>query len=380
MPLEININDNLRRLIRKGKQTFSKKLINTPNAKPGDVIKLKYGNSFLAYGAINPKDPKNYLRIISLEEDIDNFIYSRIKYAKKFREKTIGYNNHYRLLYSESDYTSGLIIDRYNDIFVINNSNIYFDKNINKIAEFLKDIFGNNITIYEKSIGKQRERAGMLPKEGYIYGDKKYTLIEENRKKFFIDVILGQKTGFFLDQRENRKILSNIEGEKILDVFSYTGSLGITIKGDYKVFIEKDKKAIEILKKNVEINDINNYKIINRNAYQALIEMIKNKEKFDIIILDPPDLLADGYEKGIKNFALINSLAIDLIDDGYLITFSCSQDLKENKILAILKTIIRRKGKKFEIIQKFRQSMDHKVIFPHRELEYLRGFMLHIYK
>jgi len=96
--------------------------------------------------------------------------------------------------------------------------------------------------------------------------------------------------------------------------------------------------------------------------------------------LDPPDLLAENYEKGIRSFILINSIALDLIDEGYLITFSCSQDLNERKFYSLIRTLIRRKNKKFEILYKFNQALDHKVIFPHKELSYLKGFLIEIKK
>jgi len=112
------------------------------------------------------------------------------------------------LIYSESDFLSGLIIDKYNDIFVIQNSNAFFDKNINLIRDALIDIYGKDIIIYEKSIGKQRERSYLKPIERFIYGNKYETEIEEVNKKFYINILKGQKTGWFLDQRENREIVS----------------------------------------------------------------------------------------------------------------------------------------------------------------------------
>jgi len=284
------------------------------------------------------------------------------------------------LVYSESDFLPGLIIDRYNNIFVIQNNNIFFDKNIDLIKNALIKIFGHDITIYEKSIGKQREKSKLLPKEGFLHGSLKGTIIEEYKYKFYVDIINGEKTGWFLDQRENRKILKDIYGTRVLDVFSYTGSFGIMINADERYFIEKNKKAVEVLKKNLELNNIDNYEVINRNAYDVLKSLYRENKKFDIIILDPPDLLADSYDKGIKSITLINSIAIDLIEEGYLISFSCSQDLSEKKFYSILRTLIRRKNKKFELVYKFHQALDHKIIFPHKELEYLKGFMIEIKK
>ncbi|MEM4587999.1 MAG: RsmD family RNA methyltransferase [Nanopusillaceae archaeon] len=376
---EIKIKEKVKRAIKSGKQVFSTNSIKKIEGKSGDLVKLMYGNSFVAWATINLLDPKHYIRILSYEENYEpvDDLKKKIKEAKKFREK-IGYKNHFRLLYSESDFVSGLIIDKYNEIYVLQNVNPFFDKNIEFVKEALIECEGKNITIYEKSIGKNREIARLKPVERFLYGENYETVIEECNKNFFVNIILGQKTGWFLDQRENRKILSNLYTENVLDVFSYSGSLGICVNSDKKTFVEKNKNAVELLKKNLEINKIENFSIYCDNAYSVLKNLTKEKKKYDIVILDPPDLLSEGYKKGIKNITIINAIAIDLIDEGFLITFSCSQDLKENKFLSILKTIIRRKNKKFEIVKRLGQALDHKIIHPHKELEYLKGFIIEI--
>jgi len=376
---EIRVGDRVKRAILGGKQIFSTNWIKKIDANMGDLVMLKYKNSFLAWATINPLDPYHYIRILSTEEKYEPIedIKNKIKKAKEFREK-IGYKKHYRLVYSESDFLSGLIIDKYNDIYVIQNVNPFFDKNINLIRDALIDLEGNNISIIEKSIGKQREISRLKPIERIIYGNSYRTIIEECNKKFLIDVMLGQKTGWFLDQRENRKIISKINAEKVLDVFSYTGSFGICSNAREVYFIEKNKYAIKILEENIRLNKIENYKIIKDNAFVSLRKLYENKEKFDLIILDPPDLLSDDYDKGLKSITIINAMAIDLIDEGFLATFSCSQDLKENKFFSIIRTLLRRKRKKFSIIYKFQQALDHKVIHPHKELSYLKGFLIEI--
>jgi len=376
---EISVGDRVKRAILAGKQVFSTNWIKKIEANMGDLIMLKYKNSFLAWATINPLDPHYYIRILSTEEKYDPIedIKNKIKKAKEFREK-IGYEKHYRLVYSESDFLSGLIIDKYNEIYVIQNVNPFFDKNINLIRDALLELEGKNISIIEKSTGKSREISRLKPIERIIYGDSYKTVIEECNKRFLVDVLLGQKTGWFLDQRENRKIISKINAERVLDVFSYTGSFGICSKAKEIYFVEKNKYAVKMLKENLRLNGVENYKIFEENAFKVLKELHENKEKFDLIILDPPDLLSEDYEKGLKNLIIINAMAIDLIDEGFLATFSCSQDLKENKFYSVIRTLLRRKGKKFSIIYKFQQALDHKVIHPHKELNYLKGFLIEI--
>ena len=379
---EIKISKRIRNKIFGGKQVFTINEIKKKEYPVGSLVKLVCGNEFVAWATINPKNPKHYIRILSTEKDYDLYsdVVNKLKVAKKYRDK-IGYTGHYRWVYSESDFLSGLIVDKFEDIVVIQNNNPYFDKNIDIIKEAILNVDKNIETIYEKSIGKNREKEWLPPKEQILYGSKTQTIIEEWGKKFIVDVKNGQKTGWFLDQRENRNIVKKFVYGKVLDVFSYTGSFGIICsdRADELWFIEKNKSAVKVLIENLKINGIENAKVLNANAYSVLKEFSTEKRKFDVVILDPPDFLSEDYKKGIKSFILANSMAIDLIKDGYLITFSCSQDLKENKMFSILRTLIRRKGKRFELIAKLHQAFDHKVIFPHKELEYLKGLVLYIW-
>ncbi|RDD52426.1 class I SAM-dependent rRNA methyltransferase [Nanoarchaeota archaeon NZ13-N] len=375
---EIRVGEKVKRAINAGRQVFSVNWIKRVESNVGDLAMLKYGDSFLAWATLNPLDPYHYVRLLSTDEKYEPLedLKDKIRRAKDYRSK-IGYKNHYRLVYSESDFLSGLIIDKYNDIYVIQNANPFFDKNIEILRDALIELEGKNISIIEKSVGKSRETSRLEPRERILYGELYETTIKECNKKFVVNVLLGQKTGWFLDQRENRKIISKIRSEKAIDVFCYTGSFGICSNSDQIFFVEKNKYAVNILKKNISINRINNYKIFNDNAFKILKMLANRKEKFDLVILDPPDLLSE--KNGLKNIILINSMAIDLIDEGFLATFSCSQDLKEERFLSILRTIIRRKRKRFSIIGKFQQAFDHKVIHPHRELNYLKGFLLEIH-
>gem|GEM_PF-4598431 len=156
---------------------------------------------------------------------------------------------------------------------MIQNNNPFYDKNIEILKEAILEVESVN-SIYEKSVGIKREEEFLLPQERFLYGDKSETIIEEYGKRFFVNIVKGQKTGWFLDQKENRKIIKNISGEKCLDVFSYTGSFGILINCEERIFVEKDKKAVEILEKNLKLNNIENYKIINDDAYSTLKQIV----------------------------------------------------------------------------------------------------------
>ncbi len=384
MQYEIRISRRVRNKILGGKQVFSVKEVKFKEIPAGSLVKLVYGKVFVAWATINPRNPRRYIRILSLSENYDPLddLVRKLKTAKRYREK-IGYGSHYRWIYSESDNLSGLVVDKFNDLVVIQNSNPFFDRNIDLVKQAILEVESSIKTIYEKSVGKSREDELLDPREGLLFGEDPRSVIVEEGKKFLIDPTRGQKTGWFLDQRENRRIVKRFaECEKLLDAFCYTGSFGIICseKTSEVTFIDKSKSAIEILKKNLELNQVQNSKIVRANVFEVLKTMYLRRQRFDFIVLDPPDLLAEGIKKGLKSIALANQLAIKIIDDGYLATFSCSQDLKEQKFFAMLKSIIRREGKKFELIARLHQAYDHKVKFPHKELEYLKGFLLYIYK
>ena len=382
MLYRIKIGKRIKNKILGGKQVFSTSEIRLIDVPVGSLALLEYG-SFKAYASLNPLNPIRYARIVYIGENLDigDLFYSRIKEAYEKREK-FGYNGVYRLVYSESDFLSGLIIDRFNDIFVIQNSNPFFDRNIEYIKDTLLDIFGSSITIVNKSSGKSREFERLEPRIETIYGDKTIGYIQENNSTFIFDIISGQKTGWFLDQRENRLDVSKLAFGDVLDVFSYVGGFGIQIENyDTITFIEKNNTAVTYLKKNLRLNNKDNYTVLRGNAFHILKKLGFEGKKYDTIILDPPDLLQEGKYKGWKALLLINSIAMDLLKkDSIFITFSCSENVNKEKFYRAIVAIARRKGYIPILIKEYRQSKDHFVIYSHKELEYLKGFAFRMIK
>ncbi len=378
--IDVRISKRVYRKILGGKQVFTPYEIRPIDAKAGTLLRLRYGSKFVAWATVNPKS-RNYVRILSFDKNYDvleDFV-QKLRKAKKYREK-ISYGKHYRWVYSESDFLSGLILDKYDTLVVIQNQNPFYDNHMKELVEAIREVDKSVEAIYRKDSGRNRLNDGLLPIEEPLYGDSFEVIIEELDRKFLVDPTQGQKTGFFLDQRENRKLFRKLSYGRVLDVFSYTGGFGITSNFDEVYFVEKDKSALHLLKKNLELNEISNYKILKGNAFTILKHLILKREKFDSIVLDPPAFLAVGDKKqGVKSYALINSLAAELIDEGIFVTCSCSQDMKIGKFYNLIKTVLRRKGKRFEIIAIGRQALDHKVVFPHKELDYLKCLFLEIF-
>ena len=298
----IKVSKELAEQILQGKQVIVKReLEEIPKGKPGDLVEIyDEENNFIAVASLNPNS-NIVLRIISYEKDFDikELFVERLKKAKKFREKF--YKNSYRWVYSEADFLSGLIIDKYNEIVVFQNSNPFFEKYKKELVEAILEI-ENVDTVYEKDKYRSRILEGLKEEERFWYGNKEETIIEEGKAKFIVNIVKGQKTGFFLDQRENRLFFEKIVYGKVLDVFSYTGGFGIHAalnpNVEKVVFIEKDSDVIEILKRNIELNDVKDKcEIIQGDAFKILPKLVDKKEKFDVVNLDPAGLAVKGTEK-----------------------------------------------------------------------------------
>lgn len=370
---KVVVNEKVSEKIRKGYLIITKKDFQIN--KEGFFEIYDKNNNFLCLANINPKS-EIILRVISYEKDFcpKEFFYKRLKKAYKFRKRI--YKDSFRWVYSEADFLSGLIIDKFKDIVVIQNSNPLFDKYLDIIAECILEIDNKIEAIYFKGEFRSRKNEGLEIYNKFLYGNKEETIIEEGDAKFIVNVVKGQKTGFFLDQRENRILFGKLAYGKVLDVFSYTGGFGIHAALNPEVneviFIEKDKKAIEILKRNVELNDIKDkVKIVKADAFKYLKNI---NEKFDVVNLDPPSLVHSGIKKskGIKGLYIINCFAAKLSKD-ILVTSDCSYHIKEKEFFEV---ILKAAENKFNIIWKGYQALDHPVHPLHKELKYLKTLFL----
>ncbi|WP_457613788.1 class I SAM-dependent rRNA methyltransferase, partial [Methanocaldococcus sp.] len=255
----------------------------------GEVVDIySKREKFLGRGFKNPRE----VRIMTLrKEELDeNYIREKIIKANEYRIK-LGFKETYRMVYTQSDWLNGLVIDKYNDIATVQIFNYGIEKMKDVVVETLLDLGVDSI--YEKSSGRNRKRAGLPEVEGILAGEKFETVIQEGEAKFKVDV-KGQKTGFFLDQRENRLYLEKFikEGDRVLDICCYTGGFSVhaAIRGAEVVGVDLSKKALKTAEENMELNNIpkDRYEFIEGNAFKIMEEFIEDGERFDVVILDPP--------------------------------------------------------------------------------------------
>lgn len=322
------------------------------------------------------------------EEKIDGDFFSRkILLALELRKHFIDTSktNAYRIINAESDGFPGLIVDRYADFLVCQflSSGTEFNKKL--IIEILDDVL-KPAGIFERSDVEVRTKEGLQPTQGLLKGIIPENLIEvqENGFKFLADVKGGHKTGFYLDQRDNRALVSEFAtGKNVLNCFSYTGGFSVyaLASGAEKVTqAEASASAIELSLKNVEINSLNTSLIenINGDVFEVLRKFRDERKTFDLIILDPPKFAesAAQIQKASRGYKDINLLAVKLLNaGGVLFTFSCSGHISQELFQKIVADAALDSGREVKIIKQLTQASDHPVSLNFPEGLYLKGLV-----
>ena len=355
---------------------YKNEIEKAPNCNPGDIVDLVYNGEYIATAFFNPLS-KISARVISFEKvHIDReFFEKRIKRAINKRESLKNITNSFRLIHSEADFLPGLIVDKYGDYLVASFTTAGMDNFKGIIVEILIDLL-NPKGIYEKA-DKIREKEGLEVISQKLYGEiEDEFLIVENNKKFLTNLITGQKTGFFLDQRKNRKIVGEYGNKKTLDLFANAGGFGIYARAEFTKFVEISVSACSLIERNCELNNLKNYEIVKADVFKFLET---EKEKYDLIIIDPPAFAKNknakkGALKGWK-YLIVNSLKL-LEDGGYLALFSCSHSIKEKDLLdlALSSSII--DNSYLEVIEFLKQDVDHPFILNIPNSLYLTGVLL----
>ena len=318
-----------------------------------------------------------------------DFYDRRLRSAFDLR-KTLGLirpdNNTYRLVHGEGDYLPGLIVDIYGDTAVMQAHSPGMHKERDKIAEALLSLPEARIrNIYYKSETTLPYMAHLEPENGYIVGSYDGNLALENGLKFNIDWLKGQKTGFFVDQRENRALLEKFaSGKDVLNMFCYTGGFSVyAIRGGAKkvVSVDSSAKAIALTGANVMMNfgETPNHEAVSTDAFKYLNNM--EKGEFDLIILDPPAFAKhrNALKNGLIGYRKLNTKAFEKIrGGGIMFTFSCSQVVSREAFrLAVFSAAVQA-GRKVRILHQLTQPADHPIDICHPEGEYLKGLVLYV--
>lgn len=346
----------------------------------GSIAKVLANNGkFIGYGYINHLS-KIIVRILTRDDAIidRDFFYKRI-YDSNKRRLELGYSNNYRAVFGENDLLPGLIVDKYGDYLSVQFLSLGMDIRKDMIVDILKEVFSPK-GIYERSDVSVREKEGLQLIKGPLYGEfnPKVEIIE-NGIKLLVDLENGQKTGYFLDQKENRANLKNYVKEKeVLDCFCNVGgfSLCASYYGAKKVTaIDISELAISQVKEHVTLNKLNNIETICDDVFEKLREYRHKKKKFDVIILDPPAFTKskDTVKAGYLGYRDINILALKLLNkNGILITCSCSQHLTLNLFLDMIKESVAFSGVNAQLVELRTQGKDHASLIGSDEGLYLK--------
>lgn len=363
-----------------------KKILGSP--QEGEIVSV-YNNKdeFLALG--HYQNGSIAIRVISFKETVPDhhFWKNKLLAAYNYRKKICIADNDsidvYRLVHAEGDGLPGLIIDYYNGHVVIQSHSIGMYKLIDIFTEILQEIYGNKLkAVYDKS-------SETLPKSfqtenKLLYGAQDECIVNENGNRFFIDYCEGQKTGFFIDQRENRKLLQKYCHERsVLNTFCYSGGFSmyaLNAGASLVHSVDSSKKAIEMTEKNVVLNNSGN------GAHQSYVsdtlDFIKSSETaYDIIILDPPAYAKhkDVKHNAVQGYKRLNQEAISKIKSGGLLfTFSCSQVVEPYLFKSTVIAAAINAGRNARIIHQLSQPADHPISAFHPEGEYLKGLVLYI--
>ncbi len=356
------------------------------NIEPGSIVKVyEYKREkIIGTGYINPKSVIS-IRLLSFHDEKidDEFLKKRIQKSIQYRQEFLGLKGSYRAVFSESDMLPGLIVDKYENCLVMQISTAGMERLKDKILSIFDEIYSPE-TIILKNDSQARLKEGLEIERKIVKGNiDELPIIHEDDVRFIIDPIHGQKTGFFLDQRENRLYLKQIinSGEG-LDLFCYLGAWSVHLakRGASVTGIDSSDRAIELAKKNAEINNLSDRcKFIKADAFDYLKWEIKKGNKYDFIIADPPAFVKSRSEKrdAIQGYLNLNLMCVKLLKkNGILITSSCSQHISEMDFSEIVKEAFLRNRKTGVCIYKGTQSKDHPVLLSMPETIYLKCFIV----
>jgi len=336
--------------------------------------------NFLGEGFFN-RNSLISVRILSRSKiiNLDKYLENKIKSAYNLRKQFYPDRNSFRLVFSESDFLPGLIIDKYNDTYVLQIYSAGIQKNIDKIIYVLQNEFDAK-NIFTKNEFRFR-KLEFLPEEDEIFlGKKGVEVINDGSIKFKINFEKGHKTGFYYDQSDNRFFLKKIAKDKnILDGFCNSGGFGLhAIQAGAKsvTFLDSSAFEIENVKYNYELNQLDSsVDYIVDDVFIYLEKMMADQKKYDIIVIDPPAFAKSkkNLSKAKKGYEKLNKLAIQCINDnGYLVSSSCSHHLKKDDFIQIINSAAAKSGKILQLIHYNSASLDHPQIPSMEETTYLK--------
>ena len=359
----------------------------TGDAAAGDIVDVYYhDNKFVGRGYINPQS-QILVRLLTRKQEPINeqFFEDKILQAWQYRKHT-GHTENCRLVFGEADYLPALVIDKFNDYFVIQTLALGMDKWKLAIVKALQNIFSPK-GIYERNDVPVRELEGMEQIKGFL-SDPFDTniIINENGLKFRVDIENGQKTGYFLDQQDNRRAIQHIvKDADVLGAFTYTGTFEIHAAhyGAKSVLgLDISENAVAQANKNAALNNLDHIvKFEAMNAFDVLKQWSKDGRTYDVVMLDPPAFTKSrqNIDKAITGYKEINLRGMKMIrNGGFLVTSSCTNLVKPEQFLRIIDDAARDAKKKIRQVEYRTQSSDHPIVPGWENTHYLKFLIVEV--
>lgn len=355
--------------------------------KNGDLIEIyDYKDNYLASGFYNANSLITARVLTSKKEfDLSTLLEQKLLDAFNFRKTIYPDRNSFRMVFSESDFLPGLIIDKYNKTFVLQVYSFGMEMNINLIVKILKEKF-NAENIFSKNEEYFRQLEG-LPVEDKIYeGMTESEIIADGFVKYKIDFKSSHKTGFYFDQCDNREFAGKFCKDKsVLDGFCNSGGFGLHAAANRAgsvTFADSSGHELENAKSNFKMNGFTcESEFVNSDLFDFLEKCVEQKRKFDVIIIDPPAFAKNkkSLSKAIKGYEKLNRLAMESVNDnGLLFTSSCSYHLKENQFIELISSAAVKAGKQVQLFYFNNASKDHPVLPSMEETVYLKFAALRV--
>ena len=359
----------------------------------GDIVAVHDFDGYgLGKGFIN-RNSKIRVRMMTRNrhQEIDEaFLKMRVQEAWDYRKK-VSDTGSCRVIFGEADFLPGLVVDKFSDVLVVQSLALGIDRLKNQIVELLKEVLaadGIKIRgVYERSDAKVRRQEGMELYKGFI-GEPFDTNveIEENGVRYMVDVKDGQKTGFFLDQKYNRKAIQRLcKDAKVLDCFTHTGSFALNAGygGAKEVTgVDASELAVEQATLNSKLNGMQDrVKFICRDVFELLPELEEKGEKFDVVILDPPAFTKsrNSVKNAVKGYREINLRAMKLVrDGGFLATCSCSHFMTYELFTQTIHQAARNVHKRLRQVEYRTQAPDHPILWAAEESYYLKFYVFQV--
>jgi len=346
----------------------------------GDVVELlRHDNKFLGVGFYNPHSLIAFRLLSREKEEISfEFLERQISEALSLRRRLYPHAETFRLVHGEGDFLPGLIIDKYNEYLSVQALSYGMSRRLTLICDVLESMLHPK-AIVERNESPLRLLEVLDQQKGVLRGTLEQPIISENGIKFKIDLLTGQKTGFFLDQRENRKAIRRyVRSATVLDCFCNEGGFSLNASAGGSASVEAfdiSDTAVARARVNATINQTNGVSFAEGDAFEVLKKHVEEEKRYDVVILDPPSFTRSRKQvaTATRGYKEINSLALRLLQPGgFLVTASCSHHISQDSFWGILEASAKSAGRRIRIMEAAGAAPDHPVLPSMPETAYLK--------